>query len=39
MAAGTISHVAVLQDARNSALLSARVMADIDRSGTMEAPY
>ncbi len=36
MAAGTISLVAVLRDARNSALLRTRLMDDIDMIRTME---
>jgi len=37
MATGTISQVAVLRDARKSALLRTRLMDDIDMIRTMEA--
>jgi len=36
MAAGTISLVAVLRDARKSALLRTRLMDDVDMIRTME---
>jgi hypothetical protein len=39
MAAGTISLVAVLRDARKSALLRTRLMDDIDMIRTMETLY
>ena len=39
MAAGTISPVAVLRDARKSALLRTRLMADIDMIRTTETLY
>jgi hypothetical protein len=39
MAAGTISLVAVLRDARKSALLRTRLGDDIDMIRTMEALY
>ena len=39
MAAGTISLVAVLRDARKSALLRTRLMADIDMIRTTETLY
>jgi hypothetical protein len=39
MAAGTISFVAVLRDARKSALLRTRLMDDIDMILTMETLY
>jgi len=38
MAAGTISLVAVLRDARKSALLRTRLMDDVDMIRTMETP-
>jgi hypothetical protein len=39
MAAGTISLVAVLRDARKSALLRTRLMDDIDVIRTMKTLY
>jgi hypothetical protein len=39
MAPGTISLVAVLRDARKSALLRTRLMDGIDMVRTMETPY
>jgi hypothetical protein len=39
MAAGTISLVAVLRDARKSALLRTRLVDDVDLIRTMEALY
>jgi hypothetical protein len=39
MAAGTISLVAVLRDARKSALLRTRLMGDIDMICTTETLY
>jgi len=38
MAAGTISLVAVLREARKSALLRTRLMDDVDMIRTMETP-
>jgi len=39
MATGTISLVAILRDARESALLRTRLMDDIDMIRTMETLY
>jgi len=39
MAAGTVSLVAVLRDARKSALLRTRLMDDVDMIRTVETPY